>query len=48
MSKIKNNFKTVTTFSMPLPSNKVMQSGENTSKLTVDGESYIITKQPYM
>jgi len=48
MTKIKNNFQKVTTFSMPLPSNKVMHSGANTSKLTVDGESYIITKQPYM
>jgi len=40
MSKIKNNFQKVTTFNMPLPSNKVMQSGANASKMTVDGESY--------
>jgi len=40
MSKIKSNFKKVTTFSMPLPSTKVMRSGVNASKLTVDGKSY--------
>jgi len=39
MSKIKNNFQKVTTFNMPLPSNKVMHSGVNASKLTVDGKS---------